>query len=234
MGTTGKGRCARNTRRGACRGRTPPNGWHRADRRRRRRHAILHRSRSGLHRIPAPGDCAFTCAWRRSTERPGRPRCRRRLPRSARRAQGHREALAELDRVRANPLPPQRIRTPLKSWYRAVISVLVLAGFMQAARPGRAETSDRRPEGVARRALRRRRRDLDPHLGRPGHVHDRDVLDLRERRPPLWPTCDDPIRRRKRKHHRRHGRADHRAGGTGRSPSCAARSSCSRSPSHSR
>lgn len=42
------------------------------------------------------------------------------------------QALAELDVVRANPLPPHRERTPLKSWYQAVVSVLVLAGFMQA------------------------------------------------------------------------------------------------------
>lgn len=42
------------------------------------------------------------------------------------------EALAELDVVRANPLPPHRHRTPLKSWYQAVVSVLILAGFMQA------------------------------------------------------------------------------------------------------
>jgi hypothetical protein len=46
------------------------------------------------------------------------------------------EALAELDQVRANPLPPHRKRTPLKSWYRAVVSVLVLAGFMQAPETG--------------------------------------------------------------------------------------------------
>jgi hypothetical protein len=42
------------------------------------------------------------------------------------------QALAELNLVRANPLPPHRKRTPLKSWYQAVVSVLVLAGFMQA------------------------------------------------------------------------------------------------------
>jgi hypothetical protein len=41
-------------------------------------------------------------------------------------------ALAELDVVRANPLPPDRRRTPLKSWYRAVVSILILAGFIQA------------------------------------------------------------------------------------------------------
>ena len=41
-------------------------------------------------------------------------------------------ALAELDVVRANPLPEHRERTPLKSWYQAVVTVLILAGFMQA------------------------------------------------------------------------------------------------------
>ncbi len=42
------------------------------------------------------------------------------------------KALAELEVVRANPLPPHRHRTPLKSWYQVVVSILVLAGFMQA------------------------------------------------------------------------------------------------------
>ena len=42
------------------------------------------------------------------------------------------QALAELEVVRANPLPPQRKHTPLKSWYQAVVSVLILAGFMTA------------------------------------------------------------------------------------------------------
>ncbi len=42
------------------------------------------------------------------------------------------QALAELNAVRANPLPPHRHRTPLKSWYQAVVSVLILAGFMSA------------------------------------------------------------------------------------------------------
>lgn len=41
-------------------------------------------------------------------------------------------ALAELAAVRANPLPPHRKRTPLKSWYQAVVSILILAGFMSA------------------------------------------------------------------------------------------------------
>ncbi|MGO9789445.1 MAG: hypothetical protein ACLP8S_07955 [Solirubrobacteraceae bacterium] len=42
------------------------------------------------------------------------------------------QALAELEAVRATPLPPRGQRTPLRSWYRAVVSVLVLAGFLSA------------------------------------------------------------------------------------------------------
>jgi hypothetical protein len=41
-------------------------------------------------------------------------------------------ALAELAVVRASPIPAHRERTPLKSWYEAVVSILILAGFMQA------------------------------------------------------------------------------------------------------
>ena len=47
-------------------------------------------------------------------------------------------ALAELEVVRANPLPPDRKRTPLRSWYEAVVSILILAGFMQAPEEGEA------------------------------------------------------------------------------------------------
>jgi hypothetical protein len=39
-------------------------------------------------------------------------------------------ALAELEVVRATPLPPAGQRTPLRSWYQAVLRVLILAGFM--------------------------------------------------------------------------------------------------------
>jgi hypothetical protein len=41
-------------------------------------------------------------------------------------------ALAELALVRANPIPPHRKHTPLRAWYQAVISILILAGFIQA------------------------------------------------------------------------------------------------------
>jgi hypothetical protein len=39
-------------------------------------------------------------------------------------------ALVELDVVRSTPLPPPGRRTPLKSWYQAVLSILVRAGFI--------------------------------------------------------------------------------------------------------
>lgn len=40
------------------------------------------------------------------------------------------DALTELETVRATPLPPAGVRTPLRSWYRAIVQVLVLAGFL--------------------------------------------------------------------------------------------------------
>jgi hypothetical protein len=43
---------------------------------------------------------------------------------------GQEEAVAELQAVRATPLPAQGPRTPLRSWYEAALRVLVLAGFM--------------------------------------------------------------------------------------------------------
>jgi hypothetical protein len=42
------------------------------------------------------------------------------------------QALAELDVVRATPVPPKGDRTPLRSWYAAVVSILILAGFLSA------------------------------------------------------------------------------------------------------
>ena len=56
------------------------------------------------------------------------------------------QALAELAVTRATPTPPKGNRTPLKSWYAAVVSILVLAGFMRA------------PEEDGRRQLTRRER----------------------------------------------------------------------------
>jgi hypothetical protein len=46
--------------------------------------------------------------------------------------QSREQALAELDVVRANPIPPKGERTPLRSWYTAVVSILILAGFLSA------------------------------------------------------------------------------------------------------
>ena len=42
------------------------------------------------------------------------------------------QALAELDVVRATPVPSKGGRTPLRSWYAAVVSILILAGFLSA------------------------------------------------------------------------------------------------------
>ena len=42
------------------------------------------------------------------------------------------QALADLDEVRATPLPPAGERTPLRSWYQAVVRILILAGFLSA------------------------------------------------------------------------------------------------------
>jgi hypothetical protein len=60
------------------------------------------------------------------------------------------QALAELEVVRANPLPPHRERTPLKSWYRAVVAILVLAGFMQAAKEKTQTTFGQKVLGAVR------------------------------------------------------------------------------------
>jgi hypothetical protein len=42
------------------------------------------------------------------------------------------QALAELEVIRATPLPPPGERTPLKSWYEAIVRVLIIAGFLSA------------------------------------------------------------------------------------------------------
>jgi hypothetical protein len=41
-------------------------------------------------------------------------------------------ALAELAVVRATPVPSKGAHTPLRSWYAAVVSILILAGFLSA------------------------------------------------------------------------------------------------------
>jgi hypothetical protein len=42
------------------------------------------------------------------------------------------QALAELEVVRATPLPPPGEHTPLKSWYAAIVRILIIAGFLSA------------------------------------------------------------------------------------------------------
>ena len=42
------------------------------------------------------------------------------------------QALAELEVVRATPLPAAGERTPLRSWYEATVRILILAGFLSA------------------------------------------------------------------------------------------------------
>ena len=46
--------------------------------------------------------------------------------------QSREQALAELDVVRATPVPPKSSRTPFRSWYAAVVRILILAGFLSA------------------------------------------------------------------------------------------------------
>ena len=77
--------------------------------------------------------CGFTCVWRRSTgttrPTPASP------PTSSSCAaftQDTEQALAELEVVRATPLPPAGERTPLRSWYEAIVRILILAGFLSA------------------------------------------------------------------------------------------------------
>ncbi|HEY7077868.1 MAG TPA: hypothetical protein VH418_20970 [Solirubrobacteraceae bacterium] len=51
------------------------------------------------------------------------------------------QALTGLADVRARPLPEKGARTPLRSWYRAVVNVLVLAGFLAPPEEGPARVS---------------------------------------------------------------------------------------------
>jgi len=50
-------------------------------------------------------------------------------------------ALAELELVRATPLPPPGARTPIRSWTKAIVSILILAGFLSP--PGDEDTRQR-------------------------------------------------------------------------------------------
>jgi hypothetical protein len=51
------------------------------------------------------------------------------------------QALAELEATRATPLPPPGARTPVRSWYRAVVNVMVLAGFLGPPEAGPANVT---------------------------------------------------------------------------------------------
>jgi hypothetical protein len=50
------------------------------------------------------------------------------------------QALAELEVVRATGLPPPGEHSPLKSWYAAIVRILIIAGFLSA--PGEEETNN--------------------------------------------------------------------------------------------
>jgi hypothetical protein len=62
------------------------------------------------------------------------------------------QALAELDVVRANPIPPKGDHTPLRSWYAAVVRILILAGFLGA--PDEDESGPLTGWGKVMRAIR--------------------------------------------------------------------------------
>lgn len=62
------------------------------------------------------------------------------------------QALADLEAVRATPLPPAGERTPLKSWYRAIVRILIIAGFLSA--PEEEETKQLTPWAKVMRAVR--------------------------------------------------------------------------------
>jgi hypothetical protein len=62
------------------------------------------------------------------------------------------QALADLEVVRATPLPPPGERTPLKSWYEAIVRILIIAGFLSA--PEEEETKQLTRWAKAMRAVR--------------------------------------------------------------------------------
>jgi hypothetical protein len=108
------------------------------------------------------------------------------------------QALAELDVVRATPVPPKRSRAPFRSWYAAVVRILILAGFLSA--PDEDERGPLTPlgEGRARDQVHRRRADLGTDVGCADYVHDPDGLGVRERCPPLRSPGRHPLRRQGR------------------------------------
>ena len=62
------------------------------------------------------------------------------------------QALADLEVVRATPLPPPGERTPLKSWYQAIVRILIIAGFLSA--PEEEETTQLTGWAKVMRAVR--------------------------------------------------------------------------------
>lgn len=62
------------------------------------------------------------------------------------------QALADLEVVRATPLPAPGERTPLKSGYAAIVRILILAGFLSA--PEEEETKELTPWAKVMRAVR--------------------------------------------------------------------------------
>ena len=62
------------------------------------------------------------------------------------------QAQAALELVRATPLPAAGARTPLKSWYKAIVSILILAGFLSP--PEDDQTTRLTGWGKAMRAVR--------------------------------------------------------------------------------
>ena len=62
------------------------------------------------------------------------------------------QALADLEVVRATPLPPPGERTPLKSWYQAIVRILIIAGFLSA--PEEEETTQLTRWAKVMRAVR--------------------------------------------------------------------------------
>jgi hypothetical protein len=110
------------------------------------------------------------------------------------------QALAELEVIRATPLPPPGERTPLKSWYEAIVRVLIIAGFLSA--PEDEEAKQLTLWAKVMRAVRFVVAGLIWALTWVLHrdLHDHDVLGVRERRAPLRSARHHSLRRRGRRH----------------------------------
>jgi len=105
------------------------------------------------------------------------------------------QALAELEAIRATPLPPAGERTPLRSWYEATVRILILADFLSAPEEDEETGQLTRWEKVTR-AVRFVVAGLIWALTwiLPD-IHDHDVLGVRERRAPLRSARHHPLRR---------------------------------------